>query len=261
MTEGDTMTGSTTDQWHLAALLDGEPGPDGFEAAIAAVEGDERLRGRFERGLIIGQVLRGEAALPEARRLSVAVSAALAKEPVIFAPTRGSSAGRARSRPPINRAAAGLAIAASLVAVAVLVGPGLVPGLDDDAHLGASTASPRLTSASTETAGETTQPTADRMTGSPRIAVSAGPEVGTGPDRDLGIDQGPDRVREPTMAVATREDLVLPDAQVVERWSMDAPAGSTALDTLLVDHRERASASALTGFIPYAAVVGRSGLR
>jgi hypothetical protein len=42
---------------------------------------------------------------------------------------------------------------------------------------------------------------------------------------------------------------------------MDEPAGTTALDALLVDHRERASASALTGFIPYAAVVGRSGLR
>jgi hypothetical protein len=42
---------------------------------------------------------------------------------------------------------------------------------------------------------------------------------------------------------------------------MGDPAGTTALDALLVDHRERASASGLTGFIPYAAVVGQSGVR
>jgi hypothetical protein len=62
-------------------------------------------------------------------------------------------------------------------------------------------------------------------------------------------------------AVEAGGELIVPDPRIVERWTMDEPAGTTALDALLVDHRERASASALTGFIPYAAVVGRSGLR
>jgi hypothetical protein len=200
--EGDSMTTPTPDQRHLAALFDGEPGPGGFEVAIDAVERDEQLRGRFERGYIIGQVLRGERFQPSARAISSRVSAALASEPVIMRPRAGRSTRRAM---PINRSAAGLAIAASLVAVAILVGPGL-------------------------------------MTGDGQVS-------GLGPDSvtQTGSDES--------------LDGALPPDPVVERWVMEEPAGSTSLDALLVDHRERASASGLTGFIPYAAVVGPSGVR
>jgi negative regulator of sigma E activity len=191
------MTTATPDPWHLAALLDGEPGPGGFEVAIEALEQDATLRTRFERGLLIGQVLRGEASMPAARTISARVSAALATEPVPMRPAR-----RRRVPAPINRPAAALAIAASLVAVAVLLGPGLLSG-----------------------------PAMEAPGMAPDIAQQ--------------------RTAEPADS----------DAQVVERWTMAAPAGSTALDALLVDHRERASASGLTGFIPYAAVVGQSGLR
>lgn len=211
MTEGDTMTGSTTDQRHLAALLDGEHGPDGFEGAILAVERDDDLRARFERSLVIGQVLRGESWTPEARRVGAGVSTALATEPPVFRAVGSASSRRSRGRPraPVNRPAAALAIAASLVAVAVLVGPSLL---------------------------EDPRPEPAAVADSAASSVPSWPAV----DGRLAAD---------------------PDARVVERWTMDEPAGTTALDTLLVDHRERASASALTGFIPYAAVVGRSGLR
>ncbi len=196
------MTTPTPDQRHLAALIDGEPGPGGFAVAIDAVERDAALRARFERGLLIGQVMRGEPSLPSARALNARVTAALATEPVAM---RSSKRRTGRSAAPINRSAAGLAIAASLVAVAVLVGPGLMTG----GGLGPSPEVPRL----------------------------AQPEAS-----ELGISAGPAQ-------------------PAVERWAMDEPAGSTALDTLLIDHRERTSASGLTGFIPYAAVVGPSGLR
>lgn len=196
------MTTSTPDQRHLAALIDGEPGPGGFDVSIDAVEKDTELRARFERTLMIGQALRGEPSLPASRTIHGRVSTALASEPVVMRPPKR------RSPPPlapINRTAAGLAIAASLVAVAVLVVPGLMTGGDPGSNSAA-----------------------------PRVAQPEATEVGPN---------------------------ATPAQPAVERWAMDEPAGSTALDTLLIDHRERTSASGLTGFIPYAAVVGPSGLR
>ncbi len=200
------MTTPTSDQRHLAALIDGEPGPGGFEVAIDAVERDSELRARFERGLLIGQVLRGEPPMPAARVLSARVSAALIAEPVVMRPSR-RRVNRPFAQPvsPINRSAAGLAIAASLVAVAVLVGPGMMTG--------------------------------NGLEPSPEVPRLTQPEAA-----DLGIN-------------------AVPAQPAVARWAMDEPAGSTALDRLLIDHRERTSASGLTGFIPYAAVVGPSGLR
>ncbi|MCF8003590.1 MAG: sigma-E factor negative regulatory protein [Chromatiaceae bacterium] len=212
------MTTSTSDQRYLAALIDGEPGPGGFEAAIDAVERDAALRARFERGILIGQLLRAEPAMPAARAVSAGVAAALASEPVVMRPSKRQSSGRSSGRSSsINRPAVGLAIAASLVAVAVMVGPGLMTG---------SGLEPSLES-------------------SP-IAQS-----------DPAAAQAFAALSEPM----TRRESVVPSEPMVERWALDEPVGSTALDALLVDHRERASASGLTGFIPYAAVVGPSGVR
>lgn len=196
------MTTSTPDQRHLAALIDGEPGPTGFEAAIRAAEQDASLRGRFERSLLIGQILRAEPVLSEARAISGRVAKLLPSEPVALRPRQPS----ARQVHPINRPAAALALAASLVTVAVLVGPSLVsrPG-----------------------SGEAERALAGAADSQQSVDGLAGPV-------------------EPSL---------------VAQWSLGDPASSTDLDALLVDHRERASASGLTGFIPYAAVVGRSGVR
>ncbi|WP_201223342.1 RseA family anti-sigma factor [Halochromatium roseum] len=197
------MTTPTSDQRYLAAMIDGEPGPGGgFEAAIDAVERDAALRARFERGILIGQLLRAEPAMPAARAVSARVAAALASEPVVMRPSKRQASRRSSS---INRSAVGLAIAASLVAVAIMIGPGL-------------------------------------MTGS-----------GFGPS----LESSPIAQSDPA---AVQEYAALTEP-MVERWALDEPVSSTALDALLVDHRERASASGLTGFIPYAAVVGPSGVR
>ncbi|NEX17650.1 MAG: hypothetical protein C1943_13750 [Halochromatium sp.] len=215
------MTTSTPDQGYLAALIDGEPGPGGFEVAIDAIERDAELRARFERGLLIGQVLRGEPSHPAARLLSGRVSAALASEPVVMRPSVRRSAHSRRPLSSINRPAATLAIAASLVAVAILVGPDLISG----GSLGSSPKTPLVA----QGGGATPSPETPGM-------VQANP------------------AQAPSLAAAST-------APLVAGWSMEEPADTTALDALLVDHRERASASGLTGFIPYAAVVGPSGLR
>lgn len=198
-----TNTASTPEQRHLAALIDGESGPGGFEAAIRAAEQDAELRRRFERGLLIGQAMRGEPLMPAASAIAERVSARLVSEPVSIRPRP-----RVKASPQLNRPAAALALAASVVAVAVLVGPGLISGPID------GEGGPALTDATARGSG------------------------------------GPDGLNAPASATG-----------VVSQWAMDEPAGSTALDELLVDHRERASASGLTGFIPYAAVVGQHGLR
>ncbi|WP_462320694.1 sigma-E factor negative regulatory protein [Halochromatium sp.] len=202
------MTTPTADQRHLAALIDGEPGPGGFDAAIDAVARDAELRTRFERGLLIGQVLRGEPSLRAARAINTRVSAALASEPVVMRPSRRRAPGPPSS---INRSAAGLAIAASLGAVAILVGPGLMM---EGSNLSA-----------------------------PDIPMANRPAL---PQPDAAAPG------------ANAVPIVQP---VVERWAMDEPAGATALDRLVIDHRERTSASGLTGFMPYVAVVGPSGVR
>lgn len=194
------MTASTPEQRHLAALIDGETGPGGFDAAIRAAEQDPDLRGRFERALIIGRTMRGEPMVPLARSVAERVSDRLASEPVSMRPRRNSTP---RS---INRPAAALALAASLIAVAVLVGPGLVSG--------------------------------------PAPSAGAQPSFASTSDRPEAL------------AMAN-----VPAPGIVSQWAMEGPADSTSLDELLVDHRERASASGLTGFIPYAAVIGQNGLR
>jgi negative regulator of sigma E activity len=198
-----TNTASTPEQRHLAALIDGESGPGGFEASIRAAEKDAALRGRFERALLIGQAMRGEPLMPAASAIAERVSAQLVSEPVSIRPRP-----RAKASRELNRPAAALALAASVVAVAVLVGPGLISGPVD------SVERPALADSTAAGLGS--------------LDVGNGVESATG---------------------------------VVSQWAMDEPIGSTALDELLVDHRERASASGLTGFIPYAAVVGQHGLR
>jgi len=213
------MTTSTPDQGYLAALIDGEPGPGGFEVAIDAIERDAELRARFERGLLIGQVLRGEPSHPAARLLSGRVSAALASEPLVMRPSSRRAARARRPLSSINRPAAALAIAASLVAVAILVGPDLISG----GNLGSGPKTPLVA------------------------------EGGAIPLETPGMVQA-SPAQAPSLAAASTTPLVA-------GWSMEEPADTTALDALLVDHRERASASGLTGFIPYAAVVGPSGLR
>jgi sigma-E factor negative regulatory protein RseA len=73
----------------------------------------------------------------------------------------------------------------------------------------------------------------------------------TGPDTGAPLaDAGDPAVDEAPARVATGI------SPVVQQWSPGQPSTTTPLDLLLIDHRERASGTGLTGLIPYAAVVG-----
>src|SRR6185295_12324201 len=99
----------------LSAFLDGElPDPESA-LLVKRLERDDDLRGALSRYSLIGAVLRSDGDAPAARQVAARVSAAIAREP----------AGRmvmARFRPSVlARPLAGLAVAASVAAVAVLL--------------------------------------------------------------------------------------------------------------------------------------------
>ncbi len=99
----------------LSAFLDGElPEPESA-LLVKRLERDDDLRGALSRYSLIGAVLRSDGDVPAARQVAARVSAAIAREP----------SGRmavARFRPAaFARPLAGLAIAAGVAAVAVLM--------------------------------------------------------------------------------------------------------------------------------------------
>ncbi len=99
----------------LSAFLDGElPEPESA-LLVKRLERDDDLRGALSRYSLIGAVLRSDGDVPAARQVAARVSAAIAREP----------SGRmavARFRPSaLARPLAGLAVAAGVAAVAVLM--------------------------------------------------------------------------------------------------------------------------------------------
>jgi sigma-E factor negative regulatory protein RseA len=100
----------------LSAFLDGElPDPESA-LLVKRLERDDELRGALSRYSLIGAVLRSDGDVPAARQVAARVSAAIAKEPF-----RGVSFIRIPSRDVVLRAAAGLAVAASVAFGAVLL--------------------------------------------------------------------------------------------------------------------------------------------
>ncbi len=102
-----------------SALLDGELDRSAQQATIwANLAADDEERQRFGRYCLIGDVMRGESA-GLALQVSARVQEALQVEPAILAPQR-----RARQW---LRPAAGLAVAASVATLAIVLAPQLLP--------------------------------------------------------------------------------------------------------------------------------------
>lgn len=103
----------------LSAMLDGELDLQAVDRTVSDVllGGDEALA-RYGRYRLIGDVLRGESAVL-AQDVAGRVRSRLEDEPTVMAPM-------SRRAPRWVRPAAGLAIAASVAAAAVMVAPGLL---------------------------------------------------------------------------------------------------------------------------------------
>jgi sigma-E factor negative regulatory protein RseA len=109
------MTSEDTRE-QLSALADGALSARDSDRLIAALSADEGLRASWRRYHLIGDVLRGE---PVGRDVADRLRAAVAAEPTALAPRRV----RARAMPRWLAPAAGLAAAASVGALAVLLVP------------------------------------------------------------------------------------------------------------------------------------------
>ena len=109
-----------------SALLDGELDRDGQLHALSGIfDGGPEALARFGRYRLIGDTMRGEATVP-AGSVAQRVHSALRDEPVVLAPPR-------RSAPRWLRPVAGLAVAASVAAAAVVVAPQLLNGSNQGA--------------------------------------------------------------------------------------------------------------------------------
>ena len=104
----------------LSAFLDGElPEPESA-LLLKRLERDDELRGALSRYSLIGAVLRSDGDVPAARQVAARVSAAIAREPA-----QGAIARRWRDRRALGRAFAGIGVAASVAAGAVMLAPSL----------------------------------------------------------------------------------------------------------------------------------------
>jgi sigma-E factor negative regulatory protein RseA len=103
----------------LSAFLDGElPEPESA-LLLKRLERDDELRGALSRYSLIGAVLRSDGDVPAARQVAARVSAAIAREPA-----QAALAVRWGDRRSLVRSAAGLAVAASVAAAALMLAPG-----------------------------------------------------------------------------------------------------------------------------------------
>jgi len=105
----------------LSAFLDGEVSAQQLGGMVDAIADDDALRQRLARYHLIGDSLRGERVSPQTLNIAAAVRARIQDEPTILAPA-------AVPRPARSvwlRSAAGVAIAASVATLALMVTPGL----------------------------------------------------------------------------------------------------------------------------------------
>lgn len=127
----------------LSALVDGELSPDEARFLLRRLNHDTELSGSFERWQLCGDVLRGQVRRTVAPDFSARVAAAIAVAPAVDA-RQVASGGRRFS---VSRWGGGAALAASVAAVAMLVGR---PGAPDPASAPAAPAIAMQTLPSTE---------------------------------------------------------------------------------------------------------------
>ena len=108
------MTERTGEQ--ISAFLDGQLAADEADRVLNGMLADEAQIERLGRYRLIGDAMRGECAV--VADTVARVRSELADEPTVLAPPQ--------HRPSWSRMAAGMALAASVAAVAIVVAPGLL---------------------------------------------------------------------------------------------------------------------------------------
>ena len=153
----------------LSALVDGELSPDEARFLLRRLEHDSELSGSFERWQLYGDVLRGQVTRAADPDLGARVAAAIAASP--DASVQAAAGGGRRFA--IARWGGGAALAASVAAVAMLVGR---PGAPEPAPVAAPAlavqALPSTDAVLAEVAPARSPVVADPVRSTPRPAVA-----------------------------------------------------------------------------------------
>jgi sigma-E factor negative regulatory protein RseA len=147
---------------HLSALLDGELPPEQTDFLLKRVQRDAELRGTLQRYQLVGDTLRGERvqARPD---FMLRVSAAIAAEPPLPAPEVRRTSGRGAAARRWLKPVAGLAVAATVASVAVVV-------MQRDPS---GTAAPALVAATTTTTATSATPPPAPLSPAPAPLLAA----------------------------------------------------------------------------------------
>ena len=194
----------------LSALVDGELSPDEARFLLRRLEHDSELSGSFERWQLCGDVLRGQVTRAADPDLGARVAAAIAASP--DASVQAAAGGGRRFA--IARWGGGAALAASVAAVAMLVGR---PGAPEQAPVAAPAlavqALPSTEAVLAEVAPARSPVVADPVRSTPRPAVA--PRVQrepVGPMVAAVAEARPNRPAQSTGAAPVPEIQAAPDA-------------------------------------------------
>lgn len=225
---------ANTDE-HISALMDGELAGSDAHPLITQLQRDTALRGTWGRYHLIRAALRDH--LPDTLELNVArkVMAALAAEPTVLAPRGVMLQARLKRLAPVLKQVSGLAVAATVTAVAILGvqtnGPEVMP----TAQIATLNSAPTLPAASPfgadypqSVANSTPPPTTPLSDDNMLVAAPITPV------------QPVDRHANPSMP----------------RWDRSEPALESRLNHYLTNHSEYAVPTDVHGMLPYGRIVG-----
>ena len=210
----------------LSALVDGELSPDEARFLLRRLEHDSELSGSFERWQLCGDVLRGRVTRAADPDLGARVAAAIAASP--DASVQAAAGGGRRFA--IARWGGGAALAASVAAVAMLVGR---PGAPEQAPVAAPAlavqALPSTEAVLAEVAPARSPVVADPVPSTPRPAVT--PRVQrepVGPMVAAVAEARPNRPAQSTGAAPVPEIQAAPDAVAAAPLLPSDPFASSA---------------------------------
>ncbi|MFZ5589069.1 MAG: sigma-E factor negative regulatory protein [Pseudomonadota bacterium] len=203
----------------ISALMDGELRGGESKQAIADLEQDAGLKQTWERYHLIRAALRGNLPTHFEHRISTRVSALLAAEPTVLAPRGMLFKAKLSRYTPALKQVAGLAVAASVTAVAIL-------GVQTSSH--------------------------DSTAAAPQFAMNA-PAVNSLNQAAVS----PMYPAEENMLVTAPAPLPSDRARAPgPRWDMDRSAVESKLNRYLANHNHYTKPADVQGVLPYARMVG-----
>jgi len=229
----------------LSALMDDELPRHELAAVLDRLNSDPEYKALWDRYHLIGDAVRGEVMRLNAQGINERVSAAIAEEPTVLSPG-------AASQPHWVKPAIGSAIAASVAVLAILAAPRFITTEENNIS---SPMSPMVAE----------QPVASQALSEPQAPVIPPAMLKSARQAEVMPATVVEQVS-PTAEIVDVEVVVqtvptVPKERLYEqrsgtRWDGAEPAVENKLNSYLVNHKEHAPPTNITGMLPYATFVG-----